>query len=65
MRAMTEPLLLNKHEAARLLGISHTHLGRLAIAGRIKSIKIGARRKFNREEIERVAREGIEPIGSK
>jgi hypothetical protein len=45
------PLLVDRREAARLLGISPTTLDNLRLSGAIPSIKIAARRLFDVADI--------------
>lgn len=45
-------------EAARFLSVSARHLVRLADAGKLNSIRIGARRFIPDAEVQRLAREG-------
>jgi hypothetical protein len=45
-------------DAAAFLSISERHLATLCADGRVRSIKIGARRLVPDEEVARVAREG-------
>lgn len=52
-----EQLFISRHDAARVLNISTDTLDRLADAGHIAKIKIGARTCYAREEIERFSRE--------
>lgn len=51
--------LLSKPEAAKLLGIDRNRLSALAAAGVVRAVPVGKRDKIPREEIERLAREGI------
>jgi DNA-binding transcriptional MerR regulator len=47
------PLLVDRREAARLLGISPTTLDNLRLSGAIPSIKIAARRLFDVADLRR------------
>ncbi len=47
----TDPMLVNRREAARLLGISPTTVDNLRLSGAIPSIKIAARRLFDVADI--------------
>jgi excisionase family DNA binding protein len=44
--------------AAAFLGISERHLSQLAADGKVRSIRLGARRLIPAEELDRLAREG-------
>ncbi|HEY0840458.1 MAG TPA: helix-turn-helix domain-containing protein [Vulgatibacter sp.] len=57
--APTTRALLSRQDAARLLGIDRHRLGRLAKAGLIRMTDDGGRMKIAREEVERLARDGI------
>lgn len=62
LREQTAPAtraLLTRQDAARLLGIDRHRLGRLAKAGLIRMTDDGGRLKIAREEVERLARDGI------
>lgn len=54
-----EQIFLSRPDTARVLNISTDTLDRLADAGQIAKIKIGARTCYAREEIERFSRELI------
>ena len=49
---MTEPILLTAEETARALGIGRTVVYRLMREGELRGVRIGASRRFPREEIE-------------
>lgn len=51
--------LLSRTEAARMLGIDRHRLGRLMKAGLIRATQDGGRLRIAREEVDRVARDGI------
>lgn len=57
------PLLLSKRRAAALLGISRNHtLNELIAAGHLRVVKLGGSRiRIPLEDVQRLAREGIEP----
>ena len=57
---MTEPLLLTAEEAARALGIGRTVVYRLMREGELRGVRIGASRRFPREEIERYVQHLLE-----
>ena len=57
--APTTRALLTRQDAARLLGIDRKRIGRLAKAGLIRMTDDGGRLKIAREEVERLARDGI------
>lgn len=52
------PLLLNQAEAAELLGISRVTVHRMVKDGHIHPVKIMGHFKYNREALEKIAREG-------
>ncbi|MCH7537977.1 MAG: helix-turn-helix domain-containing protein [Proteobacteria bacterium] len=52
------PFVFSINESCRLLSISRRHFYGLLSEGKIKTVKIGARRLVSREEIERIALEG-------
>jgi len=56
-RPKDPPLTLSLAEAARMLGISQWHCGELARAGKLPSLKLGRRRLFPREAIQRLINE--------
>ncbi|WP_425334806.1 helix-turn-helix domain-containing protein [Myxococcus stipitatus] len=59
------PLLLSKRQAAKMLGVSRGRtLDELINAGFLRPVLILGRMKLPREEIERLAREGTEPMPS-
>jgi len=53
-------LLFTVEAAARALGISRTHVYNALQRGSLRSVAIGRSRRIPREEIERVAREGLQ-----
>jgi excisionase family DNA binding protein len=60
---MTEAILLSRRQAAELLGLSLRSIDYLSASGRLATLKIGKRRLFRREVIERFARTNhAEPI---
>ncbi len=60
MHAVTvEPKLLRLEEAGVVLGVSHWTLRRWSKQGRLKTVKLGSLRLVPREEINRLARRGV------
>lgn len=55
------PLLVDRREAARLLGVSPGTIDNLRIRGELPSLKIGARRLFDTADLLRLidARKGV------
>ena len=49
----TEPLLLTVPESAKLLNVSRVTVFKLLRAGRLASLKIGAKRMIPRQELDR------------
>ena len=47
INVMPEPMLIDRREAARLLGVSHGTIDNLRTRGELQSIKLGARRLFD------------------
>jgi excisionase family DNA binding protein len=56
---MQDQLLYPPAEAAKLLGLSRAKLYQMLDAGQVSSIKIGRARRIRRDEIERIASEGV------
>jgi excisionase family DNA binding protein len=59
IRPTLTPILYSPAEAAKLLGISRAKLYVMLDAGQIGSIHIGRARRLHRDEIERVASQGV------
>ncbi len=55
------PLAVDAAEAARLLGVSPSTLGRLVRAGRIRSVPIGRSRRFPVDELRRFLAAELDP----
>ena len=54
MKGGIEPLVHNKEKAAKMLGISVSHLRTLIKSGEVKVIRLGRRTFVSRKEIERI-----------
>lgn len=47
----TTPMLVDRREAGRVMGVSPTTIDNLRLSGKLKSLKIGARRLFDVADI--------------
>lgn len=56
---VTLPVLSTRREAAAFLGVSERQLDAWIAAGAIRATRLGRLVKVHRDELERVAREGI------
>lgn len=59
----TAPLLVDRREAARLLGVSPGTIDNLRVRGELPSVKIAARRLFDVDDLRRLveARKAVRP----
>lgn len=59
MQSTIEPLLFTRDEAAKFLGVSTRQLDHWIRDGKVEPTRLGRLVKVNRDELYRVAREGI------